>query len=126
MVILEQGRDEEAEDFAKLSAELAASGDLLTQIRWRRVRAPRARATGRKIQAAEALAREAFERSPKRQTFVNDRADALVDLSHVFEASRRCDEAVTAASAALHLYERKGNVVATAAARLRLDELVKM
>ena len=38
-VILEQGRDEEAEDLAKLSAQLAASGDLLTQIRWRRVRA---------------------------------------------------------------------------------------
>ena len=33
---------------------------------------------------------------------------------------------VTAASGALHLYELKGNVVATAATRLRLDELVKM
>ena len=124
MVILEQGRDEEAEDFAKLSAELAASGDLLTQIRWRRVRA-RVLARRAEIQAAEALAREALAIA-ETTDFVNDRADALVDLSHVLEASRRCDEAVTAASAALHLYELKGNVVATAATRLRLDELVKM
>ena len=37
--ILEQGRDAEAEEFAALSARLTASGDLLTQVLWRRVRA---------------------------------------------------------------------------------------
>ena len=57
---------------------------------------------------------------------LNHRADALVDLSHVLEASRRCDDAVAAASGALHLYELKGNVVAAAATQLRLGELVKM
>jgi predicted ATPase/class 3 adenylate cyclase len=124
MVILEQGRDEEAEDFAKLSAELSASGDLLTQIRWRRVRA-RVLARRAEIPAAEALAREALAIA-ETTDFVNDRADALIDLSHVLEASRRCDDAVAAASGALHLYELKGNVVATAATRLRLGELVKM
>jgi predicted ATPase len=124
IVILEQGRDEEAEDFAKLSAELAASGDLLTQIRWRRVRA-RVLARRAEIQSAEALAREALAIA-EATDFVNDRADALVDLSHVLEASRRCDDAVAAASEALHLYELKGNVVATAATRTRLNELAKM
>jgi predicted ATPase/class 3 adenylate cyclase len=124
MVILEQGRDAEAEDFAKLSAELSASGDLLTQIRWRRVRA-RVLARRAEIPAAEALAREALAIA-ETTDFVNDRADALIDLSHVLEASRRCDDAVAAASGALHLYELKGNVVATAATRLRLGELVKM
>ena len=58
--------------------------------------------------------------------FVNDRADALIDLSHVLEASRRRDEAVAAASGALHLYELKGNVVAAATTRLRLGKLDKM
>ena len=57
--------------------------------------------------------------------FLNHRADALLDLSHVLEASRRGDEAVTAASEALHLYELKGNVISAAATRLRLDELDK-
>ena len=124
MVILEQGRDEEAEDFAKLSAQLAASGDLLTQIRWRRVRA-RVLARRAEIRAAEAFAREALAIA-EATDFVNDRADALVDLSHVLEASHRCDEAVIAASGALHLYELKGNLVAAAATQLRLGELVKM
>jgi predicted ATPase/class 3 adenylate cyclase len=124
VVILQQGRDEEAEDFAKLSAQLAASGDLATQIRWRRVRA-RVLARRAEIRAAEALAREALQIA-ERTDFVNDRADALVDLSHVLEASRRGSEAVDAASEALHLYELKGNVVAAAATRLRLGKLVKM
>ncbi|TIL63572.1 ATP-binding protein [Mesorhizobium sp.] len=124
VVILEQGRDEEAEDFAKLSAQLAASGDLVTQVRWRRVRA-RVHARRAELRAAEALAREAVTIA-EATDFVNDRADALVDLSHVLEAARRGDEAVAAVSGALHLYELKGNVVAEAATQLRLGKLVKM
>ena len=58
LVILEQGRDEEAEGFAELSAQLAASGDLLTQILWRRVRA-RMLARRGGVEEAEGLAREA-------------------------------------------------------------------
>ncbi len=123
-MILEQGRDEEAEALAELSARLAASGDLLTQIRWRRVRA-RVLARRAEIRAAEALAREALAIA-EATDFVNDRADALIDLSHVLEASRRGDEAVAAASEALHLYELKGNVVAAAATRLRLGELARV
>ena len=124
VVILEQGRDEEAEDFAKLSSQLAARGDLVTQIRWRRVCA-RVLARRAEIGAAEALAREALAIA-EATDFVNDRADALVDLSHVLDASHRRDDAVAAASGALHLYEQKGNVVAAAATRLRLGKLAKM
>jgi predicted ATPase len=123
-VILEQGRDEEAEALAEVSARLGAAGDLLTQIRWRRVRA-RVLARRAEIQAAEALAREALAIA-ETTDFINERADALIDLSHVLEESRRCDEAVAAASGAVHLYELKGNVVAAAAARLRLGELKKV
>ena len=96
----------------------------LTQIRWRRVRA-RVLARRAEIQAAEALAREALAIA-EATDFVNERADALIDLSHVLEESRRCDEAVAAASGAVHLYELKGNVVAAAAARLRLGELTRV
>jgi predicted ATPase len=121
--ILEQGRDEEAEDFARLSAELAATGDVTTQIRWRCVRA-RVLARRAEIPAAEVLVREALAIA-EATDFVNDRANALIDLSYVLEASHRGDEAVAAASDALHLYELKGNVVATAATRLRLGELAR-
>ena len=47
MVILEQGRDEEAEDFAKLSAQLAASGDLADADPLAPRACARARAAGR-------------------------------------------------------------------------------
>lgn len=123
-VILEQGRDDEAEALAEVSARLGAAGDLLTQIRWRRVRA-RVLARRAENQAAEALAREALAIAEETD-FVNERADALIDLSYVLEASRRCDEAVAAASGAVHLYELKGNVVAAAATRLHLGKIVRV
>jgi predicted ATPase/class 3 adenylate cyclase len=121
LLIVEQGRHEEADALAEVSAQLGAAGDLLTQIRWRRARA-RVLALRMKFPAAEACAREALAIAEKTD-FTNERADALIDLSHVFEASRRRDEAVAAASEALHLYELKGNLVATAATRLRLANI---
>lgn len=122
--ILEQGRDEEAEDLADLSARLAASGDLLTQVLWRGVRA-RVLARRAEVREAEAVAREAVTLA-ERTDFLNHRAEALLDLSQVFEAARRSGEAATAASAALRLYELKGNVVAAATTRRRLGELGKL
>ena len=122
--ILEQGRDKEAEEFGALSARLAASGDLLTQALWRRVRA-RVLARRAQFQEAEALAREAVAIS-EATDFVNYRADALLDLSRVLNFSCKSDEAVATASEALGLYELKGNLVASAMARLRLGELEKI
>jgi predicted ATPase/class 3 adenylate cyclase len=124
LVILEQDRDEEAEALTEVSAQLGAAGDLLTQIRWRRARA-RVLSRRTEIRAAEALAREALAIAEKTD-FVNERADALIDLSHVLEASRRSDEAATAASGAVHLYELKGNVVAAATTKLRLAKIIKV
>ncbi len=124
LVLIELGRDEEAEALAEVSAQLGAKGDLSTQVCWRRARA-RVLARRSEATAAEALAREAVAIA-EAFDFLNDRADALTDLSHVLEASRRWDAAAAAASEAVRLYERKGNVVAAAATRLRIGELVRM
>ena len=121
--VLEQGRDEEADDLAKMSAQLAANSDVLSQILWRGVRA-QVLARRQLVQEAEKLAREAVMRAESTD-FLNHRADALVDLSHVLEASHRCDDATAAASGALDLYELKGNLVAAAATQLRLGKLAK-
>ncbi len=83
--VLEQGRDEEADDLAKMSAQLAANGDVLSQILWRGVRA-QVLARRQLVQEAEKLAREAVMRAESTD-FLNHRADALLDLSHVLEAS---------------------------------------
>ncbi len=119
--LLEQGRDREAEEHADLSARLAGPTDLLSQVLWRGVRA-RLLTRRAELHEAEALAREAVALA-EATDFLNHRADALLDLSHVLEAARRGEEAVTAASGALHLYEAKGNVVSAAATRRRLAEL---
>ena len=113
--VLEQGRDEEAEELAKLSAELAAGDDLLSQILWRGVRA-RLFAKRAKFDKAEAFAREAVVLA-QATDFVNHRADALLDLSQVLKAARRVEEAGTSASEALRLYEIKGNLVSASATR---------
>jgi predicted ATPase/class 3 adenylate cyclase len=119
-----QGRDDEAEALAEVSARLGARDDLITEVRWRRVRA-RVLVRRGEIQAAEALAREACAIA-EATDWINERADTLIVLSHVLEISCRRDEAVAAASGALHLYELKGNVVAAAATRLRLGKLTKI
>jgi predicted ATPase/class 3 adenylate cyclase len=119
-----QGRDDEAEALAEVSARLGARDDLITEVRWRRVRA-RVLVRRGEIQAAEALAREACAIADATD-WINERADTLIVLSHVLEISCRRDEAVAAASGALHLYELKGNVVAAAATRLRLGKLTKI
>jgi predicted ATPase/class 3 adenylate cyclase len=122
LLIVEQGRDEEAEALAEVSARMGAAGDLLTQIRWRRARA-RVLARRADIQSAEVLVREALAIAEKTD-FINERADALIDLSHVLEASRRRDEALAAATDAMHFYKLKGNLVAAAATELRRANIV--
>lgn len=107
--VLEQGRDGEAEEFAEVSAQLAAKGDLLSQILWRGVRA-RVLARRAQYREAEVLAREAAALA-QRTDFVNHRADALMDLAEVLKASLRVDEAVVVASEAFRLYGLKGNNV---------------
>jgi predicted ATPase/class 3 adenylate cyclase len=124
LAIVEQGRDEEAEAFAEISARLGATDDLLTQIRWRRARA-RVLALRMQFPTAEALVREAVAIADTTD-FVNERADALIDLSHVLEVSSQPNEAVAAASGALNLYELKGNVTAAAATRHRLAKIVRV
>jgi predicted ATPase len=121
--ILEQGRDPEAEELADLSARLAGPTDLLSQVLWRGVRA-RVLTRRAELQEAEALAREAVTLAGATD-FLNHRADAFLDLSHVLEASRGGDETLTATAEALRLYELKGNVIAAAATRRRLEQLDK-
>ena len=113
--ILEQGRDEEADQFVELSARLAASDDILTHVLWRGVRA---RILARRAEAGEAEtvapggggagAGDRLRQPPRRR--------AVFDLAEVLEGSRRREEALAAVSEALRLYELKENTVATSTA----------
>jgi predicted ATPase/class 3 adenylate cyclase len=120
--LLQQGRDADAEHFTDLSARLAGRDDLLTQILWRGVRA-RLLARRGELGEAEVLACAAVALAEPTD-FVNHRAEALLDLSYVLEASHANSDAVVATSEALTLFESKRNVVSAAAARKRLNQLV--
>jgi predicted ATPase len=121
-VILAQGRDAEAERFSRLSEELAASRDVLTQVMWRSVRA-RLLARGGRVEEAESLIRAAIALADDTD-FLNQQGDACSDLAAILEDAGRPDEAREAASRSLQLYEQKGNRVAAGHARSRLAELV--
>ena len=73
--VFEQNRVDEAEELAQLSARLAATGDLLTQVLWRGVQARVLAARGQ-LEDAEALAREAVSLA-EQTDFVVYRGDAL-------------------------------------------------
>ena len=124
MVILEQGRDEEAEDFAKLSAQLAASGDLVTQIRWRRVRARvlarRARDPGGGGARARGLGDRRSDRLRQRSGGCTGRP---VARARGLPPMRRRGRCCVRSAASLRAEGKRGRPAAT---RLRLGELVKM
>ena len=115
--VFAQQRIDEAEELARLSARLSASGDLVTQVMWRSVQARILARRGRHAEA-ETLAREAVTLA-ERTDFLVDRGDALVDLAHILRDAGQRNEAATAAAEGLHLHERKGNLVT--AGKIRSD-----
>jgi tetratricopeptide (TPR) repeat protein len=113
--LLEQGRLDQAESYARTGAELAADDDLDAQILSRSVLA-RVLALRGEIHEAERLAREAVRLAFETDFFLS-RADSLEDLALVLEAGGRTEEARGEAAHAAEIHEAKGNVVS--AARLR-------
>ena len=110
-----QGRYEDADTLAAFSATVAAVDDLGTQLLWRGVRAKLTAREGR-FEEAERIGREAVELSRRSDGPVGQ-ADALMDLAGVLRTGGRGDDAASAATEALGLYEGKGNVVSASLAR---------
>jgi tetratricopeptide (TPR) repeat protein len=116
--LLAQDRDDEAERYAGLSAELAADDDVLTQAVWRDVKAALLARRGG-LAEAERMARQAVALAEPTD-FLNHRAETLVVLATVLDRQERTEAAQEALVAALGLYERKGNVVAAGRVRAAL------
>ena len=119
--LIEQGRDDEALEFADLAAAWAVPDDTVSQVGQLGVRA-RVLAGRGEHAAAEAAATEAVALS-KASDELSLRGDALVDLAHVLERARRTEEAAKALHGAAALYERKGNAVSAARARVTIERL---
>ena len=108
--IAAQGPDryEEAIRLIATSREAAADGDLspqaLGQGLYARILADRGR-----YREAEELARSAAALTGQTD-LLNEQADIMLDLAHVLAATGRNPEAHSAATQALDLYQRKGNL----------------
>ena len=117
--VFRQGRLDEAERRSVESEELGASDDLYNEMSWRRLRAKVLAARGELV-SARALARQAVD-SAAGVGFLDDTALAWLDLSRILSAAGD-PEARAAATEALSLFERKGNLVGAGWARDVLGE----
>jgi hypothetical protein len=117
--VFHQGRLDEAERRSGESEKLGASDDLYNEMSWMRLRAKVLAARG-KLVDARALARQAVD-SAAGVGFLDDSALAWLDLSRILGAAGD-PEARAAATEALVLFVRKGNLVGAGWARKALGE----
>jgi hypothetical protein len=115
------GKDAEAEQLARLTAETAVVDDYDAQVRWRRARA-RVLVHRDALEEAEALARQAVAVSAGTSD-VCMQGDSLVTLAEVLTAADRSADAAGALRDAIARYDRKGNLVAAEKAARTLRAL---
>jgi class 3 adenylate cyclase/tetratricopeptide (TPR) repeat protein len=121
--LVAQGRHDEAERFIAVSRDAGAGEDLLAQVVGQGLLARILAARGQ-LGEAEELARAAVALAA-RTDFLNQHGDALLELAAVLAEAGRATDATAAAGAALELYGRKGNRIATARARQLLERLTR-
>jgi tetratricopeptide (TPR) repeat protein len=117
--IYAQGRYDEADRFAQISKEAAASDDVTSQVYWRGARSMVLARRG-ELDGAERLAREAVEIA-EQTDFVMNQAATLNDLAEMLRLAGKPDEAAAALAEAVDLYERKGAVVLAERTRALLE-----
>jgi tetratricopeptide (TPR) repeat protein len=101
-------RYDEADQLIVISQEAAAGEDLVTQIIGQGLSARMQADRGRHFEATE-LASSAVALAAQTD-LLSQHADALLDLAHVLAAAGRFPGAHAAATEALDLYQRKGNL----------------
>ena len=119
--VYEQGRYDEAEELSREAERSTRPNDVHSHIVWRGTRAKVLARRG-ELEAAEQLAREAVDFA-EASDFLHSHADALTDLAEVLALAGRSEEAASAIELAIDLHEAKGNLLAMALTRRRLDDL---
>jgi tetratricopeptide (TPR) repeat protein len=120
-VLYRLGRYAEAEQWTHRSEEATPADDVVSQARWRAVRAKVLAHRG-EAQAADRLSRESVEWA-FHSDFPALRGDCLFDRAVVLALLNRPDEARAAYEEALAVYERKGIVPSIERTQTALAEL---
>ncbi len=121
MTLCDQGRFDEAEEFALRSRTMTAPDDFASQSEWRMAMA-RVLADRGLFEEAEALVDEAIEIAAQTD-YLGWQGDGYEVRGIVTQAAGRGEDARAAYDVAVDRYERKGNVVAAARVRERLAAL---
>jgi DNA-binding SARP family transcriptional activator len=118
--IYRQGRYDEAETWARIAEEHAATDDIGAQLLRRAVGA-KILARRQSFAEAELVAREAVALAEQTDE-LNRRANVLLDLAEVLRLGGKPAEAVGSIELALEQFEQKGNLVAAERARHLLED----
>ena len=121
--LLEQGRLDEADRFARRAEETAGTDDITLQMEWRTVRA-RILARRGDLAAGETLARQSVALA-EQTDYLEFSANAFLALAEVLELAGRTEESRPAIERAIGLFERKESAVGVERARERLRELAR-
>ena len=113
--LCDQNKFTEAEPYAQVSEELAASDDVDAQIEWREAKA-RVIARRGLVEDALRLGREAVEIADRTDYLVSQ-ANARLDLADVMQVAGNAEEARALVDEAIKLYEAKGNRAGVTRAR---------
>jgi tetratricopeptide (TPR) repeat protein len=119
--VLAQRRPDEAMALSEEGERLGSPDDLVTQYKWRALRAKLLAREGR-FEEAERLAREGIE-VVGRTDYINDAGETYRTLGEVLELAARPEEAKQAYAESARFFEQKGNVVRAGHVRERLAHL---
>ncbi len=121
-VLIELGRDDEANAFVVLAVDLAGADDVFSQVV---SRTARARLLARAGQFDEALAtgREAVAMASE-GAYIEQEADARLHLAEILALAGRPEDAHHVLTEAAALYQRKGDVTMAGVANGRMDPLL--
>jgi tetratricopeptide (TPR) repeat protein len=112
--LVEQGQYADAIEFSKISEEMGATADVVTQAVWRNARAAALAESG-DSPAAELLAAEAVELAAATD-FLDLQGNTLLGLANVLQLAGKSEAAPPLLEQARQAFERKGNIVAEARA----------
>jgi class 3 adenylate cyclase/tetratricopeptide (TPR) repeat protein len=110
-VLLAQGREDEALRLSEESEELGSADDVMTQCKWRALRAQVLARRGT-FAEAERLAREAVDLA-RETDYLDNTGEIVSSLGDVLALAGRTEEAKASFEEAAELFERKGNIVTT-------------